>query len=76
MSTLDLIRTLRRTLAELRNAPDPSAVSGVARSLMSELDASLAGMSFSRSQDVATAAPNTDGAEIERLREIGMAVYA
>ena len=76
MSTLDLIRTLRRALAELRDAPDAGAVSVVARSLMSELDASLAGSSFSRSQDAATAASDTAGSEIEQLREIGMAVYA
>ena len=42
MSTLDLIRSLRRTLASLREADSPVAVSRIARSLADELEADLA----------------------------------
>ena len=41
MSTLDLIRSLRRTLAALREADNPVAVARLARSLANELEADL-----------------------------------
>lgn len=41
MSTLDFIRSLRRTLAALREARDPVAVALLARSLANELEADL-----------------------------------
>jgi hypothetical protein len=41
MSTLDLIRSLRRTLAALREADSPVAVSRIARMLADELEAEL-----------------------------------
>lgn len=41
MSTLDLIRSLRRTMAALREADGPVAVSRIARSLADELEANL-----------------------------------
>ena len=41
MSTLDFIRSLRRTLAALREADDPVAVARLARSLANELEADL-----------------------------------
>lgn len=37
MSTLDLIRSLRRALNELRDARDPDAAEAVARELANEL---------------------------------------
>lgn len=41
MSTLDLIRSLRRTMAALREADGPVAVSRIARHLADELEADL-----------------------------------
>lgn len=41
MSTLDLIRLLRRALAGLRDATDPSAVNHIARALADELETKL-----------------------------------
>lgn len=41
MSTLDLIRSLRRTLVALRDADDPASVSRLARALANELEADL-----------------------------------
>lgn len=47
MSNLDLIRTLRRALAGLRDAPDPSAVNHIARALVVELETKLGQLSLS-----------------------------
>ena len=41
MSTLDLIRSLRRALAALREADNPVAVARLARSLANELEVHL-----------------------------------
>lgn len=41
MSSLELIRSLRRALADLRDAQDPSAVNQIARTLASELEVKL-----------------------------------
>ena len=41
MSSLDLIRALRRALASLRDAHDPGAVNQIARALAYELELEL-----------------------------------
>jgi len=41
MSTLDLIRTLRRTLSDVREARDENAVAELASKLIEELDGNL-----------------------------------
>lgn len=76
MSTLDLIRTLRHALAELRDAREPSAVTEVAWSLANELHANLATARPGGSLDLSTAAPDAAESELDQLREIGMAVFA
>ena len=80
MSTLDLIRTLRRTLNHVRDAHDDSAVAELARALIAELNGEL----LERSTRVrATHHPHvevdvTDNAppDADDIHVGGMAVYA
>jgi hypothetical protein len=70
MSSLDLIRSLRRALAALRDADNPAAISHVARQLAIELEASV-GTAADQSDD----SPSLDESEvIASFAE--MAVYA
>ena len=70
MSALDLIRTLRRALAELRDAHDPSAVNQLARALADELEKQLGQPS---PMDDELGASILD---VEHARDMGMAVRA
>ena len=77
MSTLDLIRLLRRALTGLRDAPDPSAVNGIARALVAELQARLSRMSYpdyARSGDAFAFADPATYADDEPGNEVEMAV--
>ena len=68
MSNLDLIRSLRRAMTELRDAQNPAAVEDLARALANELDAKLG-----QFQPVDAERQPVD---LELFREVGMAVYA
>jgi hypothetical protein len=68
MSNLDLIRSLRRAMTELRDAQNPAAVEDLARALANELDAKLGQL-----QPVDAERQPVD---LELFREVGMAVYA
>lgn len=70
MSNLDFIRSLRRALAGLRDAYDPSAADDVARALADELHLMLGHRFGSDSSGVI---PDVDG---EQPPELGMAVCA
>ena len=78
MSSLDLIRSLRRAMAGLREARNPGAVEDLARALAVELDAKLGQLQASGSasaNDLPTCAEQQP-ADLEAFREVGMAVYA
>jgi hypothetical protein len=78
MSNLDLIRSLRRAMAELRNAQNPGAVEDLARALANELDAKLGQLQQSESVRRARvpAVAERQPVDLELFREVGMAVYA
>jgi hypothetical protein len=73
MSTLDLIRTLRRTLSDVREARDENAVAELACKLIEELDGNLD--SALRTQ---RASSSGDAALVghEEIHDGGMAVLA
>ena len=68
MSNLDLIRSLRRAMTELRDAQNPAAVEDLARALANELDAKLG--------QVQQVDAERQPVDLELFREVGMAVYA
>ena len=77
MSSLDLIRSLRRALASLRDAHDPSAVNHIARTLAYELEVKLGHLSPAElvpSFEVLAADEATSAASAAPTA--GMAVYA
>ena len=78
MSNLDLIRSLRRAMAELRDAQNPGAVEDLARALANELDAKLGQLQQSESGRAALgiAVADSQPVDLELFREVGMAVYA
>lgn len=78
MSNLDLIRSLRRAMAELRDAQNPVAVADLARALANELDAKLGQLQQSESARRAAvpAVAERQPVDLELFREVGMAVYA
>ena len=61
MSTLHFIRSLRRTLAALREADSPVAVALLARALASELEADLVHLVVTNDQDALPLALASDG---------------
>jgi hypothetical protein len=79
MSTLHVIRSLRQTLAALREADGPIAVSRIARHLAAELEADLdpdnsGGTAALASITIARDAPLDE--DRARPSELEMAVYA
>jgi hypothetical protein len=78
MSNLDLIRSLRRAMTELRDAQNPAAVEDLARALANELDAKLGQLQLVESGRTATvpAEAERQPVDLELFREVGMAVYA
>jgi hypothetical protein len=79
MSTLNLIRSLRQTLAALREADGPIAVSRIARQLAAELEADLDPDNSGGMAALASIRTARDAALDEdraRPSELEMAVYA
>ena len=72
MSTLDLIRTLRRALTGVREAHDEHAVAELARGLVRELNGNL-GAALTEQSDLADEAAFVD---LDEIQCGGMAVCA
>lgn len=73
MSTLDLIRTLRRTLTGVREAHDEHAVAELARALVSELNGNLRIAALTEQSELADEAAFVD---LDEIQCGGMAVCA
>lgn len=71
MSTLDLIRTLRRTLNSVRDAHDESAVAELAQALIEELNGNLGAAYISHDGLVADSVL----LDSDEIHDGGMAVY-
>ena len=73
MSTLDLIRTLRRALTGVREAHDEHAVAELARALVSELNENLRIAALTEQPGLADAGAFVD---LDQIQCGGMAVCA
>jgi len=76
MSTLDLIRTLRRALTGVREARDEQAVAELARALISELSGTLAEVPIAALTDQPGLADTTVVVDLGEMQCGGMAVCA
>jgi len=76
MSTLDLVRTLRRALTEVREAHDEHAVAELARALISELSANLPGVPIIALIDQPGLAHTAAVVDLDEIQCGGMAVCA
>ena len=76
MSTLDLIRTLRRALAGVRDAHDDRAVAELARALISELNGNLHEVSIAALAEQPGRVDEATFVDLEAIHCGGMAVQA
>ena len=74
MSTLDLIRTLRRALNRVRDAHDRRAVTEVARGLIGELNAHLGEVPVAALVELSDLPDETAFVNLDQIHRGGMAV--
>jgi len=76
MSTLDLIRTLRRALTGVREAHDENAVAELARGLVRELNGNLGELRIAALTEQSDLADEAAFVDLDELQCGGMAVCA
>ena len=76
MSTLDLIRTLRRALTGVREAHDEHAVAELARGLVRELNGNLAAPRIAALTEQSDPADEAAFVDLDEIQCGGMAVCA
>jgi hypothetical protein len=76
MSTLDLIRTLRRALNRVRDAHDDRAVTELARALIRELNGNLGELPIAALTEQAGLADEDAFVDLDEIQCGGMTVHA